>query len=286
MKLSTIIVNYDSRDDVCMAVESLISTGGGIDHEIVVVDNHGRDGLAEALAADYPSVRLVQPGKNLWFSGGNNAGFQVARGEYVYSLNPDTVILPGALQTLVAYLDAHPHVGGVTSRMVFPDGRLQRNCSRLARFSDLLLDYTLLGSLLAPLRTRRRAAMWYADWDRESDRAVEVAPDSNLMMRSALLARIGAYDESLRLYFTEDDICRRIWQAGSEVHYVAGATIVHTEHASVSKVQRLATQVYFYDLIAYTRKWFGSGRAAVLAALTWPTRTAMDLSQRLRRQSG
>ncbi len=284
MKLSTIIVNYDSRDEIRRLIESFRANAGDLAHEIIVVDNHGRDGLADMLRADFPQVRLVEPGRNLWFTGGNNTGFSVATGEYVYSLNPDTLILPGALQAMVAYLDAHPNVGGVTSKMLFPDGKLQKNCSRLAQFHDLLLDYTLLGALLRPLRKGRQAVMWYADWDRLSDHPVEVAPDSNLMMRRVLVERLGGYDERLKLYFTEDDICRRIWQAGSEVHYVAAAEIIHEEHTSVRKVQRMATRVYFDDLMTYTRIWWSAGHAALLSGLSFPTRAAMDVAHRLRGQ--
>jgi hypothetical protein len=103
------------------------------------------------------------------------------------------------------------------------------------------------------------------------------------MVRRAILEQIGYFDEKLKLYFPEDDICWRIRQAGHDIHYVAGATIVHDEHASVSQVQRLATHIYFNDLIAYTRKHFGGWRARLLAALILPTRAAMLVKQSLQR---
>jgi GT2 family glycosyltransferase len=186
---------------------------------------------------------------------------------------------------MVAYLDSHPDVGAVTSRMIFGDGALQRNCSRLATYTDLLLGYTFLGLLFRSRRNRQRQVMWYADWDRESDRAVEVAPDSNLMVRRPILEQINYFDENLKLYFTEDDICYRIRQTGREVHYVAGATIIHDEHASVSQVQRVATRVYFNDLIAFTRKYYGGLRARLLAALLIPTRAAMLIKQGAQRRT-
>ena len=66
--------------------------------------------------------------------------------------------------------------------------------------------------------------------------------------------------------------------------YVAGATIIHDEHASTSQVQRLATHVYFNDLIAFTRKYYGRARAWLLAALIMPTRTAMLIVQSLKKR--
>jgi GT2 family glycosyltransferase len=282
MKLTTVICNYNTRDALARALDSLHATTGDLAHEIIVVDNDSHDGSPDMIRERFPDVKLIESGANLWFTGGNNLGIRQAQGEYVLILNPDTVIRPGALQTMVGYLDAHPEVGAITSRMVFGDGALQRNCSRFATYTDLLLGYTFLGLILRPWRDRRRQAMWYAGWDRESDHVVEVAPDSNLMVRRPILERIDAFAERFKLYFTEDDICYRIRHTGNELHYVAGATIVHEEHASVSQVQRLATKVYFDDLITFARKYFGWPRALILAALIWPTRTAMNLKQRLR----
>ena len=265
MRLSVVICNYNTRDVLARALEVLAADDGrsqSRDHcrGQRLERRQRRDGPR----ASFPGVKLIESGANLWFTGGNNLGMRAAQGDTVWILNPDTVIHPNAAQTMIAYLDAHPDAGAVTSRMVFQDGPLQRNGSRLATYTDLLLGYTFLGVPLKPWRDRRRQIMWYADWDRESDRVVEVAPDSNLLVRRAVLEQIGYLDEKLKLYFTEDDICYRIRAAGCDVVYVAGATITHDEHASTSQVQRLATQVYFNDLIAFTRKYYGR-RARVAA---------------------
>ncbi len=280
--LSIIIVNYNTREPLRRCLESIRAQRGDLDMEIIVVDNASQDGSAEMVRAQFPDVTLIAPGRNTWFTGGNNLGIAAAAGDYALILNPDTVILPGTLQTLVTYLREHPEVGAVACRQQFPDGETIPNGSRLPRYADLLLGYTFLGALLAPWRNRRRAQMWYEGWDRQSTRAVEVIPDSCLMAPLPLLREINGFDEAFKLYFTEDDICRRILNAGYEVHFVAEALILHEEHASVSQVQRLASQAYFDDLIAYARKYSGGTAAVLLQVLIAPTRRAMDMAQRLR----
>jgi GT2 family glycosyltransferase len=284
MRLSVVICNYNTRDELARALESLQETTDDLAPEIIVVDNASKDGSAEMIRERFPGVKLIESGANLWFTGGNNLGLRAASGDYLWILNPDTSILPDAAQVMAVYLDTHPEVGAVTSRMIFRDGTLQRNCSRLAGYADLLLGYTFLGMLLKPWRDRRRQVMWYAEWDRESDHAVEVAPDSNLMVRRPILEQINYFDENLKLYFTEDDICYRIRQIGREIHYVAGASIVHDEHASTSQIQRLATHVYFNDLSAFTRKYYGWRRAMLLAALVMPTRAIMLIAQSIKKR--
>lgn len=282
MKLSTVIVNYNTRDKLARALESLITAGGVPSHEIIVVDNASTDGSAALVQERFPHVRLIEPGANRWFSGGNNLGIRAAQGDYVHILNPDTVTLPGALPAMIAALDADGSLGAVTSRMTYDNGTLQRNCSRRVTYADLVLGYTFVGALLPGWRDRRRAQMWYAEWDRESDRDVEIAPGSNILARRDVLMGIGGFDERLKLYFTEDDLCVRIAAQGGAIRYIAGATIIHDEHASTQSIQRLATRIYFDDLITYTRLHFGAAQAKALAALVRPTRTAMSLKQWVR----
>ncbi len=275
MKLTTILCNYNTRDALARALESLLATQGDLAAEIIVVDNASRDGSADMVRQRFPAVNVIESGANRWFSGGNNLGLRAAQGEYALILNPDTILPPGALARLVAYLDEHPAVGAVTPRMTFADGTLQRTCSRFPAYGDALLSYTFLGVLFPRWRERRRRAMWYEGWERDSTRAIEVAPGSCLMARRAILAQIGSFDERLKLFFTDDDLCRRIVGTGAAIHFVAEATIVHDEHASLSQVPRLTQHVYWADLLTYTRKHHGRAAAWLLAALLLPTRATM-----------
>lgn len=280
--LSIVIVNYNTREPLRRCLESIQQQRGELDVQVIVVDNGSRDSSPDMVRQTMPEAILVEPGRNTWFSGGNNLGVEYATGEYVLILNPDTLIQPNLFQTMFAYMKDHPQVGALTCQMRFPDGKLQPTCSRVPRYPDLLLGYTFLGVILASWRDRRRAAMWYTGWNRETDRAVEVIPDSCMLLPLTLARQIGMYDERLKLYFTEDDICKRILAAGYQVHFVAGALVLHEEHASVSQVQRLASQVYFDDLLAFSRKYYGSLPTALLQVLMWPTRRGMDAVQRLR----
>lgn len=282
LDLSIIIVNYNTREPLRRCLASIREQSGGLRVETIVVDNASKDQSPDMIRQDFPEVRLIEPGYNTWFTGGNNTGIKAAAGEYALILNPDTIIQPGMLQTMVGYLRDHPSVGAITCRMEYPGGGLQYTCSTVPRYLDLLLGYTFIGVVLAFWRSARRRKMWYVGWQRDTTRPVEVIPDSCLMSPTAVLQRIGGYDEAMKLYFTEDDLCRRILATGKAVHFVAEAVLLHEEHASTSQTQRLASQVYFDDLRVYARKYSGRAAALLLHALIIPTRYAMDLAQRAR----
>jgi GT2 family glycosyltransferase len=114
--------------------------------------------------------------------------------------------------------------------------------------------------------------------------AVEVAPGSCIMARRAILEQVGCFDERLKLFFTDDDLCRKILGTEAEIHYVDEATLIHDEHASLDQVPRLTQRVYWEDLIAYTRKYHGRVAAWTLAGLLVPTRIGMNLRRQARRQ--
>lgn len=281
-ELSIVIVNYNTCEELRACLESILRERGDLDIETLVVDNGSKDGSVEMVRSFAPDVTLIDPSHNTWFTGGNNLGVQQATGEFIYILNPDTIIQPDGLQTMLAHLRRNPALGAITCRMEFPTGGLQRTCSRVPQYLDLLLGYTFLGVILAHWRQRRRHQMWYSDWERDSDKAVEVIPGSNIMGRRDLLVQMGPFDEQLQLYFPEDDLCKRLLESGKAIHFLSDALLLHHEHASTAQVQRLASQIYFQDLVTFCRKHYGTGRAFILQALMLPTRWGMDLAQRLR----
>jgi hypothetical protein len=258
MNLSIVIVNYNTRADLSVCLESLRS----VDAEIIVIDNASSDGSADMTRTDFPAVRLIEPGRNTWFCGGNNLGIQAATRDYALLLNPDTSVPPGTLESMLAFMTAQPSYAGATVQLRYPDESLQRTCSRLSTYPYLLLNHTPLGFALRGWRDRLNARHWYAEWARDCDFDVEVLPGSCLLMRRADLR----LDDDLRLYFPEDDLGRRF--AGAKFRYLADVHIIHREKAATKSW--LATKIYFRDLLIYTRKHHGWLGMAVLWGLSRP----------------
>ncbi len=280
--VSIVIVNYNTREPLRRCLQSIQAERGTLDIEVIIIDNASKDDSAGMVRQVMPEAVLIEPGRNTWFSGGNNLGFQQAHGDFTYILNADTRLQPNGLQTMLAYAQAHPEVGAVTCRMEYPDGGLQQTCSRVPAYVDLLLGYTFLGVLLERWRDQRRHHMWYSGWDRATTRAIEVGPGSNLLCPHDVIQKIAGFDERLKLYFTEDDLCKKILDAGYEIHFVGGALLLHEERASTSQVWRLASHIYFEDLLTFSRKYYGTARTAMLQSLMIPTRVAMNIAQRWR----
>jgi GT2 family glycosyltransferase len=260
-RLSVVVVNYNTREDLRRCLTSLSACDPR--PEIVVVDNASSDGSLAMVARHFPHVVQVAPGHNTWFTGGNNLGASVAHGDYVLLLNPDTVVPSEALARLLAFAGAHPEYAGVTAQLHYPDtGAVQRTCSRLPTYAFLLANHTPLGWLLPAWRVRLNARHWYDDWARDTSRAVDVAPGSCILGRRDNLR----LDEDLLLYFPEDDLGRRC--GPGRFYFLAEARIAHRESASTATFR--ARRIYFRDLYRYTRKHHGAARAVLLWLLSRP----------------
>jgi GT2 family glycosyltransferase len=275
IKLSVVIVNYNTREDLRACLIALHDCRPM--PEVIVVDNASKDGSAEMVDAEFPRVVLLTPGRNTWYCGGNNLGIAAAHGKYVLLLNPDTQPPNGALARMVEFMESNPTYAGVTAQLRYPDGRIQRTCSRVPSYHYLLLTQTPLKWILSNAHKKAEAYHWYAEWDRTTDYDVEVIPGSCMMLRHEDLT----LDDDLLLYFPEETLAQRIGtNMGRKFRYLADPHIIHREKSATGSV--FATRIYFRDMLVYARKHHGAARAALLWALSRPLLWGIELRAKMK----
>ena len=120
-KLSIIILSYNVKERL---LDCLASIPKHPDWEIIIPDNGSTDGTLEAVPQAFST------GGNLGFAAGNNVGIKKSTGEYVLLLNPDTIVYPKTIETVLKYMQNHPEVGAATCRVELPNGSLDYSCHR------------------------------------------------------------------------------------------------------------------------------------------------------------
>ena len=108
--VSIIIVTYNSADFISECLDSVFNADLKIKQEVIVVDNQSKDRTAELIARKYPQVKLITPEDNLGFAKGVNLGAQHSEGEFVLLLNPDTVVKPDCVQSVVEFAREQPSI--------------------------------------------------------------------------------------------------------------------------------------------------------------------------------
>ena len=297
-ELSVVIVSYNVEKLLADCLESLRVEARQVPMEVFVVDSASRDGTVEMVRRNFPEVTVFASPENIGFSAGNNRALGLCRGRYVVLLNPDTVVHEGALATLIEYLERHPETGMAGPTLRLGDGSIQSECARnLPHLSNVFQWLALLDKLEWKLRFRGRRPI--ADrhpppgtlfdrlnllaWARDRNCAVESIAGACMLMRREVMEAVGALDEALPLYLDDIDYCRRVHDAGWEIHYVADATITHFWEQSSSQLRRAGDfyAMQCHALWLYFRKHEGPAAGGVFAAmvtmaglgrlaLTWP----------------
>ncbi len=230
--LSVIIVNYNTcqlLDDCLASLATAVHPPGGL--EIIVVDNASADDSVAMVRQKYPSVQAVALPQNAGFSAGNNRGLDVATGEYVLFLNSDTRVSRHALSEPLSYMQAHPQVGALTVRLIYPNG--QRDPDNHRGFPtpwNAFCHFAGLGKLFPRDPRFNGYFQSYANFD--ETHTVPVIAGSFMMMPLALCRQLGGWDETYFFYGEDIDFCYRIWQTGYEIVYYPHVDVLHYKGAS------------------------------------------------------
>ncbi|MEW6610830.1 MAG: glycosyltransferase family 2 protein [Patescibacteria group bacterium] len=257
MFLSIIILNYKKINWVRQQLRYLGKLHFPFSSEIIVVDNASGDQLA-FIANEHPSVRVVSLSRNRGMGRGNNAGLKIAQGELILLLNPDVIILPGAIEKLCNFFAHHPEVGMGGPKLLNPDQTLQYSCFRFPRWLTPLFRRTHLSRLSLGRRELNRFAM--LDWDHNEPQNVDWLQGSALLVRRKALEEVGLFDERFFLFFEDTDWCRRFWQKGWAVAYVPDAMMVHypqrlSSSDGIWTLFNRLTWIHIASWIKYFWKW-------------------------------
>lgn len=257
--VSVIIVNRNTRqllEDCLKAVYAQDLPG----LEVLVVDNGSTDGSTEMIQARFPTVRLVKNARNEGFARPNNIAMGMATGRYLFLLNSDTVVRPGAIATLASFLDAHPDVGACGPKLVYPDGRLQKSVRGFPSLWTHCCDMFFLDKAFPRLFGRGEQAGF--DYDRTQD--VDHVMAAAFLVRREVLATAGPMDERFSIYFNDMDWCYRMKQSGWKISYVYNAEVVHHLGRTINEMNR--DLEYFDELYENTMLFYQKhyGRRAVI----------------------
>jgi GT2 family glycosyltransferase len=235
MDLSIVIVNWNGLAVLRECLNSIFGAAQGIEFEVIVVDNASQDDSVAVLQREFPQVVVLRNQQNRGFAAANNQAFAVARGRHVLLLNNDTLVLPGAFQQSVKYMDDHPRVGVLGCRVEFPDRSFQTSCCRFNNLLELFMTRLLpLGSMWNERLNMGR--YWGRQFAEPTE--VDVVAGCFMVVRREVITTVGGLDEDFFMYGEDEEWCSRIKRAGWRIVYFPGATIIHFHRFSSRQTRR------------------------------------------------
>ncbi|MGQ9709119.1 MAG: glycosyltransferase family 2 protein [Anaerolineae bacterium] len=240
LSLTVIIVSWNVRSLLEACLRSLLDdlARSGLEAGVWVVDNGSSDGTPEMVARTFPTVHLIARPDNIGFAAANNQAMRAvledAPPRYLWLLNPDTEVLPGATTALLHAMESHPRVGVAGAKLLYPDGTLQHSAFRFPGLVQLAFDLLPMPARLyeTPLNGRYPRRLYEGETAFFVDHPLGAA----MMVRTAAVNQVGLMDEGYRIYCEEIDWCWRMRRAGWRALCVPAARVVHHSGRSTGQV--------------------------------------------------
>ena len=250
MKLSIVIVSFNTRADLERCLESLAASPPGMRHEIIVVDNASSDGSVEAVRQRWPLVRVIAHTRNDGFAVANNIGIRAASGTLVLLLNSDCVVPAGAIDRLAERLRAHADAAVAGPRLVDAAGRTELSFGRMiSAWAEL--RQKIIGK--AYNRGYAPAVNW-VNQAASSERTVDWVSGAALLVYRADAEAAGLLDERFFLYTEDVDFCAAIRARGRKILFTPAATITHLRGRSRATVPGAMNAAYRRSHLAFYEK--------------------------------
>jgi len=271
MHLSVIIVNYNVKAFLQQSLESLQRALRGLEAEIIVVDNHSVDGSVAMLRDKFPDIRLIANHENLGFAKANNQALELAKGRYLWLLNPDTLVQEDTAQNLIQVMEDHPDTGLLGCKILNDDGSLQLACRR--SFPTPWVAFTKLTGLARLFPKSRLFGRYNLTYlDPAEDAVVEAISGSCMFARREALEQVGPLDETFFMYGEDLDWCYRFRAADWQVRYTARTSIIHYKGESAKHSSWGSLANFYKAMDIFARKHF---RSSLNLPLHWILRAGI-----------
>ncbi len=253
--ISVVIVNHNTNNDLKNCLFSLYKYSQGINFETIVIDNASTDGSPKMVKNFFPQVKLITNRKNNYFSSGYNQGLKTATGKYLLILAPDTIITQQTLRIMYSFMEKYPRCGLAGCRQTDENNILNPTGCRYSTPLTEILDMPLFSRFSKNSFLLKR--MRLSSWDRRDIRQVDTIPGSFMFGRCDVLKKVGFMDEKFQLYFSDQDLSKKIKDSGWLVYHYGTTSIIHLRAQTTKKIPLYQImQIAYRDMLYYYRKHF------------------------------
>jgi hypothetical protein len=260
-KVAIIILNWNGWRDTLECLESLQRLSYP-NYQIIVVDNGSTDDSVERIKEKFPKFTLIETGRNLGYTGGNNAGIRYAlenEAKYILIVNNDTMLInPEFLKQMVEIMEADYKIGIIGPKVLDTNGRVQ---------DTILFIPTLFNCIRKSIRLKFRIEK---SRDYNVPQLVEAISGVCWFIRSDVVKEVGLLDEDYFMYVEEQDYCYRAKKAGWEIMYLPIESVLHKKDPEDENTKARIYRQYIFtrrNLVLFLRKHFGFWQALFLAML-------------------
>ena len=214
MKISVIIVSYNCKAFLDYCIQSVFKALKNIEGEIIVVDNCSSDGSVEYIKSKKYNLKIIENDINLGFSKANNKASKLAGGDYLFFLNPDTIIPEDLINNFVENKKRDTGIFGF--RMIDGQGSFLRESKR--NFPNIrIISKKLLGF----------RSDYYSSLNEFDSGVVDVLCGANMIIKKSVFDEINGFNEEYFMFGEDIEISHKISKCGYKNYYCGSSSIIH-----------------------------------------------------------
>jgi len=263
MQISVITVNYNSSHFTIKLFESLQKhTSTSIEYELIIVDNASNEDERAKLSvlSNEKNVQLIYNRKNTGFSAGNMLGVQHSNAQYYFFLNNDTELQNDILSIFYKYAQENSPYALLTAQLILNNGEITTSFKKFPTLAN-----KLFGNALVRMFNKNDFPSNKAHLVEPTD--VGVVSGSCMFFRASVFDEIGGLETLFFLYCEEEDISKRVWDAGYKVRFLPEAKLIHYEGGSTSRNLDIEKE-YYISYYLMLDKHFNYCTSRILKFLT------------------
>ena len=243
----------------------MIKAARNIETEIFVVDNNSTDGSKEFFFNRFPQVKFIWRNKNVGFAKANNEALQLATGDKILFLNPDTIVPEECFEKCLNFFSTVKTIGALGVKMIDGSGNYLPESKR--GFPSPFTSFCKMSGLTKLFPHSKLFAGYYLGHLSENEiHEVNVLSGAFIMADKKVLIKAGSFDETFFMYGEDIDLSYRIQKAGFKNYYFPQATIIHFKGESTRKETVQYIHNFYGAMLLFVKKQY-SGLAAGLYAM-------------------
>lgn len=257
MKVSFILVSYNTWQYTQRAISSIISHIRSVDYEIVVVDNASTDLSAALISQNFPDVVLIKNSENLGFSAANNIGVNASSGDFVCLLNTDTYFDDDFLKSFIGNAELRDGECAIAPTILNVDGTVQRSHFSFPTVTKIFihsLGATRLAHALLASFSRGHVRLIKGKRPRKKLDQVPYVLFACVVMARSLYDSFDGLDERFKFYHEDCDFGFRMFNSGVRQYVDTESSITHIGGGSSRGVSVFAFENYYAGLLMFFYK--------------------------------
>lgn len=246
--VSVSVVTYNSEDQIGMLLDSIQKYVKNVDLRIFVVDNCSHDRTLEIVRTKCSQATVIENKKNVGFGAGHNKVLDLIDSEFHVCINPDITLNSDVISEMADYMKNNLDIGVISPKVLYPDGSVQILPKRDPRLRYLFARRSKIKALK---KCKDIYEMTDAGVDNTYD--IEFASGCFIFVRTALLKKVGGFDECYFMYLEDADLSRMIREYARIQYNPAFTVYHHWRHAGAKQLNLLL--IHVISMLKYLIKW-------------------------------